>query len=84
MSLSISEVIEKLTEDTRYSRVPVYDKTIDNIKGIVYIKDILLSTKSKNAKIKGLIKDAYFVSETKKLNELFQELRKSKKQIAIV
>ena len=84
MSLSISEVIEELTADTRYSRIPVYDESIDNIKGIVYIKDILLSTKNKNSKIKNLIKEAYFVSETKMVNELFDELRKNKKQIAIV
>ena len=84
MNLSISEVIEKLSEDTRYSRIPVFDENIDNIKGIVYIKDILLSTKNKNAKIKNLVKEAYFVSETKVVNELFEELRKNKKQIAIV
>ena len=84
MSLSISEVIEELSADTRYSRMPVYDESIDNIKGIVYIKDILLSTKNKNSKIKNLMKEAYFVSETKMVNELFEELRKNKKQIAIV
>ena len=84
MNLSISEVIGELTADTRYSRIPVYDESIDNIKGIVYIKDILLSTKNKNSKIKNLIKEAYFVSETKMVNELFDELRKNKKQIAIV
>ena len=48
INLSISEVIEELTEDTRYSRIPVYDETIDEIKGIVYIKDILISQKNKN------------------------------------
>ena len=84
MNLSIYEVIGELTADTRYSRIPVYDESIDNIKGIVYIKDILLSTKNKNSKIKNLIKEAYFVSETKMVNELFDELRKNKKQIAIV
>ncbi len=82
--LSIAEVIEKLSEDTRYSRIPVFEETIDNIIGIVYIKDILLSTKNKNSKIKNLMKEAYFVSETKMVDELFQELRKNKKQIAIV
>ena len=82
--LSITEVIEKLSEDTRYSRIPVYKDNIDNIIGIVYIKDILLSTKNKSSKIKNLIKEAYYVSETKILDELFQELRKNKKQIAIV
>ena len=86
MNLSISKVIEEITEDDefRYSRIPVYDETIDEIKGVVYIKDILLSTKNKNVKIKNLIKEAYFVPETKPLNELFEELRKNRKQIAIV
>ena len=84
IDMTISEVIEKLSEDMRYSRIPVYDETMDNIKGIIYIKDLLLSNKNKNSKIKSLIKEAYFVYETKRVNELFQELRKDKKQIAIV
>ena len=84
MNLSISNVIEELTEDFRYSRIPVYDETIDDIKGIVYIKDILISTKNKNVKVKNLLKEAYFVPETKAINELFEELRKNRKQIAIV
>ena len=84
INLTISDVIEKLSEDMRYSRMPVYDESIDNIKGIIYIKDLLLSNKNKNSKIKSLVKEAYFISDTKKVNELFQELRKSKKQIAIV
>ena len=81
---TITEVIEELSEDFRYSRIPVYKDTIDNIEGVVYVKDILLSTKNKNAKIKNLIKEAYFVSDTKPVNELFTELRRNRKQIAIV
>ena len=84
IDLTISEVIGKLSEDMRYSRIPVYDENMDNIKGIIYIKDLLISNKNKNSKIKSLVKEAYFVSETKRVNELFQELRKNKKQIAIV
>ena len=86
MNMSISKVIEEITndDDFRYSRLPVYDETIDEIKGVVYIKDILLSTKNKNVKIKTLVKEAYFVPETKPVNELFEELRKNRKQIAIV
>lgn len=84
MNMSIAEVIEELSEDLRYSRIPVYDEKIDKIKGIVYIKDILLSTKNKNTKIKNLMKEVFFVSETKPVNELFEELRKNRKQIAIV
>ena len=84
INMTIAEVIEELSEDLRYSRIPVYDENIDDIKGIVYIKDILLSQKNKNTKIKGLVKKAYFTSETKPVNELFEELRKNRKQIAIV
>lgn len=86
MNLSISKVIEEISdnEDFRYSRIPVYDETIDEIKGIVYIKDILLSTKNKSVKVKNLVKEAYYIPETKPLNELFEDLRKNRKQIAIV
>ena len=84
VDMTIAEVIEKLSVDMRYSRIPVYDENMDNIKGIIYIKDLLISNKNKNSKIKSLVKEAYFVSETKRVNELFQELRKDKKQIAIV
>ncbi len=84
MNLSIAEAIDELSEDLRYSRVPVYNETIDDIKGIVYIKDILLSKKNKSTKIRRLMKEAYFTSETKLVNELFEELRKNRKQMAIV
>ena len=84
IDMTIAEVIEKLSVDMRYSRIPVYDENMDNIKGIIYIKDLLISNKNKNSKIKSLVKEAYFVSETTRVNELFQELRKDKKQIAIV
>ena len=81
---TIGEVINELAEDYRYSRVPVYDETIDEIKGVVYIKDILLGAKNKNTKIKSLVKEAYFVPKSKLINELFKDMRKNKKQIAIV
>ncbi len=84
MNLPISKVIEELTENDCYSRIPIYDETIDQIEGIVYVKDIVVSTKNKNAKIKNLKRDAYFIPETKPINEVFEELRKRKLQIAIV
>lgn len=82
--LTIKEVIDILSEDTRYSRVPVYEETIDNIVGIVYIKDILLFKKDENRKIKELMKKAYYVPETITVDKLFEEMRKNKKQISIV
>ena len=85
MNLSISEAIEGMTEneDFRYSRIVVYEESIDDVKGIVYLKDILLSGKNKNTKIKNLVKEAYFVPDSKPVNELFEELRRNRKQIAI-
>ena len=84
-NITIAETIEALSEEkNKYSRIPVYNENIDNIEGIIYIKDILLSMKNKKEKIKNLVKDVYFVPETKLINEVFEELRKNRKQIAIV
>ena len=86
MELSIGNVLENIGADKnfRYSRIPVYSETIDEIKGIVYLKDILLADKNKNIKIKNLIKEAYYVPETQAVNKLFEGLRKNRKQIAVV
>lgn len=83
-NLAMSEAILEIAEDYKYSRIPVYQDNMDQIIGILYIKDMLLEQKNKNTKIKNLVKDAYFVPETKKVNELFSEMRKNKKQIAVI
>ena len=83
LNTTISE-LEESGFDYRYSRIPVYEDTIDNIKGIIYMKDILRESKNKNTKVKKLMREAYFVPETKMINELFKELQKAKIQIAIV
>lgn len=82
--LPMNEAIIEIAEDEKYSRIPVYKENIDEIIGIIYVKDMLLEQKNKNTKIKNLMKDAYFIPETKNVNELFAEMRKNKKQIAIV
>lgn len=84
MELTISEAIEMLNEDTRYSRVPVYDENIDNVRGIVYLKDMLLTQKNKNTKLKNIARDATYVLESVYVDDVFKELKKNKKQIAIV
>ncbi len=83
-NLAMSDAISEIAEDYKYSRIPVYKDNIDQIIGIMYIKDMLLEQKNKNTKVKNLVKDAYFVPETKNIDELFSEMRKNKKQIAIV
>ena len=80
----INDIIKDL-DDYKYSRIPVYEETIDNIKGILFVKDLLKYLHAKKTvKIKNIIREAYFVSENKPINELFKNLQKSKMQMAIV
>ncbi len=84
MNRDVNELIEELDE-YKYSRVPVYDETIDEIKGILYLKDLLKYVKGKRSvKIKTMMRPAYFVAQSKPINEVFRELQKKNSQIAIV
>lgn len=81
---NIEDILGELKE-FKYSRVPVYDETIDNIVGVLFIKDLLAyAYTKKEAKIKKLMRPAYFVSETKPINEFFKEMQRDKQQLAIV
>ena len=81
---TISDLIEDL-DALKYSRIPVYEDTIDDIKGIVYTKDLIkYLKKQKDVKMKTMMHDALFVSENKQINELFKEMQKHKVQMAIV
>lgn len=82
--LSMSEAIEAIADDYKYSRVPVYKDTIDQIIGIMYVKDMLLEQKNRNTRIKNIMQDVFFIPDTKLINETFAEMRKNKKQIAII
>lgn len=80
----IDDIIKDL-DDYKYSRIPVYEETIDDIKGILFVKDLLKYLHGKNpVKIKDIMREAYFVSENKPINELFKDLQKNKMQMAIV
>ncbi len=84
MNRDVNELIEELDE-YKYSRVPVYDEIIDEIKGILYLKDLLKYVKGKRSvKIKTMMRPAYFVAQSKPINEVFRELQKKNSQIAIV
>ena len=85
INISSEELMQVLSkEEYRYSRIPVYDETIDEIKGILYVKDVLRHINKKSFKVKNVVKDAYFVSQNRLINEVFKELQKNKKQIAII
>ena len=85
INISSEELLQELSkEEYRYSRIPVYDETIDEIEGILYVKDVLKNINKKTFKVKNVMKDAYFISQNRLINEVFKELQKNKKQIAII
>lgn len=80
----LSSILGELKE-YKYSRIPVYEENIDNIIGMLFIKDLLEHVgKNEDIKIRNLTREAYFVSENKMINELFRDLQKNKHQIAVV
>ena len=78
------EVIRCIVENN-YSRIPVYQDSIDNIRGILYIKDLLPHlAKPANFRWQSLIRPPYFVPETKKIDDLLRDFQENKVHIAIV
>ena len=85
INMSPSELLEEIIkDDCKHSRIPVYEETIDEIKGVLYVKDIIKNINKKTFKIKNIVREAYFVSQNKLINELLKELQKNKKHMAIV
>ena len=81
---SYTEVL-KCIEENNYSRIPVYQDNTDNIRGVLYIKDLLPHlTKASNFRWQSLIRPPYFVPETKKIDDLLREFQDNKVHIAIV
>ncbi len=75
----------KCIVDNAYSRIPVYEESRDNIKGILYIKDLLpYLDKGADFKWRNLIRPAYFVPETKMIDDLLRDFQANKIHIAIV
>ena len=81
---NISDILGQI-DDFKYSRIPVYEDSIDDIKGILYTKDLIkFLKKQKDGKVKSIMREAYFVSENKPINDLFKDLQRNKMQMAIV
>ena len=83
-SSSFSDVLKCIVENN-YSRIPVYQGSIDNIRGILYIKDLLpYLSKPSNFRWQSLLRPPYFVPETKMIDDLLREFQENKVHIAIV
>ena len=82
---TINEVWDEIV-DNGFSRIPIYEETIDNIIGILYVKDLMEHIKNNelDIPIKQFIRSAYFVPETKSIIEILKEFRGLKVHIAMV
>ncbi|MGQ9500947.1 MAG: hemolysin family protein [Anaerolineae bacterium] len=84
VNTSIEEALRVIVE-VGHSRIPVYDETTDNIVGILYAKDILKCWPHfETLRLRDILREPYFVPETKPVDELLQELQRRKVHIAIV
>ena len=85
-NITIEELFAK-KEIGRYSRIPVYDGEADNIIGVLLTKELMMEAYKKgfeNVVLSDILQEAYFVPETKNVNELFNELQVEKKHIAML
>lgn len=88
VSLDINTPFSKLIEtilDSGFSRIPVYEESVDKIKGVIYIKDLLPYLNRKDDfNWTSLLRNPFYVPENKKINELLDEFRNKKIHLAIV
>lgn len=79
------DTVLKCIVENNYSRIPVYQDNQDNIRGVLYIKDLLPHlSKGLNFRWQSLIRPPYFVPETKKIDDLLRDFQENKVHIAIV
>ena len=82
-TMSYIELIKQVREN-RYSRIPVFDETIDNVAGVIYLKDLFPHLNEQSFDWTTLIREPYFIPENKKLDDLLKEFQKLKNHMAIV
>ncbi len=82
----ITEILDRIIEE-RYSRVPVYDKDIDNIIGVIHVKDLFAQVRKgtlEQVNLRGLLREAYFVHEFKPLDQLLFEMQRDRIHMGLV
>ncbi len=81
--LKFLEVISEIKQKG-YSRIPVYEENVDNVKGVLYVKDLLPYIERKTFNWVSLLREPYFVPENKKLDDLLKEFQDKKNHLAVV
>lgn len=82
-SMKFPEVLEEIQKNG-YSRIPVYSENLDNVLGVLYVKDLLPYLDRKSFNWVSLIREPFFVPENKKLDDLLLEFQNKKNHLAIV
>lgn len=84
INLQFSQIIPVIIE-SGFSRIPVYSESFDNVKGILYAKDVLpYMNNTDSFKWQSLLRKPYFIPETKKINDLLKEFQQKKIHMAVV
>lgn len=83
-SNATKEQIAEIFAETRYSRIPIYEESIDHIVGIIYQKDFHNEVYNTDIPISTIIRPALFIAKNKKINDLLKELQQKKSHIAVV
>jgi gliding motility-associated protein GldE len=81
--MKFTEVLEEI-KNHGYSRIPVFSENMDNVLGVLYVKDLLPYIERKNFNWLTLIREPYFVPENKKLDDLLLEFQDKKNHLAVV
>jgi magnesium and cobalt exporter, CNNM family len=76
--------LRDLFREQQYSRIPVYGENLDNIIGVVFVKDLVALPAEANPPLTTLMRSAYFVPESKRVSELLKEMQRRQAQTAIV
>lgn len=82
----LSDILDEILE-SRHSKIPVYEEQIDNIVGILHVKDLMIAARKKSIEeisMKEVMKEAFFVPDGKTIDELFKELQRTKHRMAIL
>ena len=82
----ITDILDEIIEE-RYSRVPVYDKDIDNIIGVLHVKDVFAQVRKGNLELvnlRGLIREPYFVHEYKPIDKLLIEMQRDRTHMGLI
>jgi len=76
--------LRELFREEQYSRVPVFRETLDNIVGIVYVKDLVALPAGAEPPMTTIMRSAYFVPESKRVSELLKEMQRRQAQMSVV